>query len=312
MKKSILALSILLSTSVMADYRIIMSGNGGNIKLPESPEPQADFVSHTFTNCGQTGRYGPSLSQCQSAYSGDEILNQEYNYGVSQGIQLWTVPVNGTYRITAKGAQCGGPLGGKGASMQGEFNLSKDNVLKILVGQKGKSHNGDSSGGGGGSFVTLSNNNPLLVAGGGSGGINGLPGDPGVSTEDSSQGRNFGIQKGGRIYNGDSLDTAHGSGGSGFLGDGERGGVDQTAKSFINGGVGATGFNSEGWGGFGGGGGYHNNASNVAGGGGGYTGGHGNLGRDSHKAGGGGSFNDGSSQMNQSGIRVAKIKVMVR
>jgi hypothetical protein len=142
MKKSLLALSILLSTSAMADYRIMMSGNGGNIKLPESPEPQTDFVSHTFTNCGQTGRYGPSLSQCQSAYSGDEILNPEYNYDLSQGTQYWTVPVTASYEITVAGAKGGSVAehvhrGGLGSIMSGTFQLVKGLKLKILVGQEG-------------------------------------------------------------------------------------------------------------------------------------------------------------------------------
>lgn len=83
MKKSLLALSILLSTSVMADYKVIMSGQSGNIKLPEKPEPTTNFVSHTFTNCGQTGRFGPSQSSCVSEYNGSEILDPQLSFSVS-------------------------------------------------------------------------------------------------------------------------------------------------------------------------------------------------------------------------------------
>lgn len=265
-----------------------------------APEADTDFTSHTFTTCGQSGRFGPTLEQCQNAYTGAEILEQEYAFAVTSGIQEWTVPVSGMYRIEAYGAS-GGAHGGLGAKIQGEFSFSAGQHLKILVGQQGASHNGNSSGGGGGTFLATADNTPLLAAGGGSGGINGLPGTDGVTTEQSSQSRNYGVGYGGRIYKGDALDSTHGSGGSGFNGDGQKGGVGSPARSFVHGGIGATGYDSTGWGGFGGGGGYHNSGSNVAGGGGGYTGGHGNWGFNDYAAGGGGSFNSGSNQVNQAG-----------
>lgn len=181
MKKSILALSILLSTSVMADYKIIMSGNGGAIKLPESPEPKTDFVSHTFTNCGKTGRYGPSLSQCQNDYSGSEIISGDYSYAVNQGIQSFVVPVDGVYTIKAAGARGGfnneaGNLRtdtGRGAVLSGDFNLEKGVTINIVVGQVGSDGYGNQNtgaSGGGGSFVytgSPSGSGLLLAAGGG-------------------------------------------------------------------------------------------------------------------------------------------------
>ena len=30
----------------------------------------------TFTNCGQTGHFGPTLEQCESAYSGTSLEGQ--------------------------------------------------------------------------------------------------------------------------------------------------------------------------------------------------------------------------------------------
>ena len=58
------------------------------------------------------------------------------------GIQHWTVPFTGTYRITAVGASGGDddtrtPARGRGAYMRGDFDLTKGEVIKILVGQKG-------------------------------------------------------------------------------------------------------------------------------------------------------------------------------
>lgn len=174
MKKSLLALSILLSTSVVADYKIIMSGNGGTIKLPESPEPETDFVSHTFTSCGKEGRTGPSLSQCQSAYYGTELLSGDYGFSVNQGIQSFVVPATGDYKIRAYG-----PRGvnnnnnvGKGAIMEGVFSLNSGERIQILVGQFSV-YNGEREwqGGSGGTFVALGESNssatPLVVAGGG-------------------------------------------------------------------------------------------------------------------------------------------------
>jgi len=42
--------------------------NTGGGQVTETP--LYTFTSHTFTNCGATGRTGPSLSSCQSAYAG--------------------------------------------------------------------------------------------------------------------------------------------------------------------------------------------------------------------------------------------------
>jgi hypothetical protein len=174
MKKSILALSILLSTSVMADYKVIMSGKSGNITIPEKPEPVTNFTSHTFTSCGKEGRLGPSLSQCQVAYSGSELLSEDYGFEVNQGIQSFVIPETGEYKIKAYG-----PRGvnnnnnvGKGAIMEGVFSLNSGERIQILVGQFSV-YNGEREwqGGSGGTFVALgdsnSSANPLVVAGGG-------------------------------------------------------------------------------------------------------------------------------------------------
>ena len=60
----------------------------------------------TFTNCGQTGRYGPTLEQCESEYSGTSLEGQITMDG-SQGYQEWTVPYSGIYTLEAKGAEGG-------------------------------------------------------------------------------------------------------------------------------------------------------------------------------------------------------------
>ncbi|SVA33877.1 uncharacterized protein METZ01_LOCUS86731, partial [marine metagenome] len=52
---------------------------------------QVDVDTWTFTNCGQEGRYGPTLEQCESAYEGTSLEGQISMDGF-QGYQEWTVP----------------------------------------------------------------------------------------------------------------------------------------------------------------------------------------------------------------------------
>ena len=124
------------------------------------------FSSHTFTNCGATGKNGPTLSNCTSAYSPSWTDNTNYfNVPSNAGIQYWTVPSSGTYTIEVWGAQGGNSYngtnsGGRGARMRGNFTLTEEEILKILVGQQGGQSNGTfyyGGGGGGGSYNNGSN-----------------------------------------------------------------------------------------------------------------------------------------------------------
>ena len=126
----------------------------------------------TFTNLGSTGRYGPTSGG--SHYKGQD---HEGQVTLSNGIQQWTVPYTGHYKIEAVGAAGGysqhhkdAQYRGRGARMVGTFNLSKDELIQIIVGQEGGIRNlGGSSGGGGGTFVVRGSNTSLIVAGGGGG-----------------------------------------------------------------------------------------------------------------------------------------------
>ena len=139
--------------------------------------PLYAFTTHTFTNAGATGRFGPSTTQINTAYSGSSVAGY-----VSQtnGTQLWTVPDNGTYRITANGAggnnhsDVGANRGGYGASITGNITLTKGEVVHITVGQLGgypttPRSDGSAGGGGGGAFVSNAAGSPHIVAGGGTG-----------------------------------------------------------------------------------------------------------------------------------------------
>ena len=138
------------------------------------------FIEQTFvfTTLGARGENG---STDTSGYSGTSLENK---VTLANGIQIWAVPVNGSYSIEASGASGANgtdvsqvPLswriGGLGAKIKGSFKLPQGTQLKILVGQEGNRtmSSGDApGGGGGGSFVALFDNTPLIIAGGGGGG----------------------------------------------------------------------------------------------------------------------------------------------
>ena len=130
-----------------------------------------------FTNLGASGRFGPTTL-------GSHYTDQDHGGQVklSSGIQKWTVPYTGEYRIEAIGAAGGygktsnkqGSIvsyRGRGARMIGTFTLSEGEIIQILVGQEGTINNSPrfpfASGGGGGTFVVRGGSTPLIIAGGG-------------------------------------------------------------------------------------------------------------------------------------------------
>ena len=125
-----------------------------------------------LTNLNATGRYGPT--SLGSHYTGQDHDGQ---VTLSSGIQQWTVPYTGDYRIEAIGAAGGydrwinsSQYRGRGARMIGTFRLNKGEVIQILVGQEGGINMPrHSSGGGGGTFVVRGADSPLIIAGGGGG-----------------------------------------------------------------------------------------------------------------------------------------------
>ena len=167
------------------------------------------FSSHTFTNCGATGKNGPTLSNCTSAYSPSWTDNTNYfNVPSNAGIQYWTVPSSGTYTIEVWGGNGGDghasnstvPIGGRGARMKGDFTLTEEEILKILVGQMGTQTNSNTwnYGGGGGTFVAKSDNTALIVAGGGRGCCSSLTsgGGGGSYNNGSNQSNSSGVRTG--------------------------------------------------------------------------------------------------------------------
>jgi hypothetical protein len=264
---------------------------------------------YTFTNAGATGVNGPTQLQVTNAYASTSLAGA---VTVTGGIQSWTVPVSGTYKIEAYGANGYGVFGGKGAYMSGEFTLNANDVLQILVGQMGgccHSTGTNQYGGGGGSFVVATGNNPLVIAGGGGGGASFYSSvnlatahnpvaDASITTSGkTAAGSSNGA--GGTAGNGGLVGNT-GGGGGGFLTDGGSSttALAQGGKSFLNGGMGGNSTSAQG--GFGGGGGVSGQNNMRAGGGGGYSGG-GGCGSSTtvpQIGGGGGSYNSGLNQVN--------------
>jgi len=292
-------------------------GTGANFTTPQLTANTTYYVAstsaggggaagtvYTFTNCSATGQFGPTQAQVNSAYLSTNLNGQVTS---QSGVQLWTVPSSGTYRIEAFGAQGGGNNQfGRGAQIRGDFSLTAGQQLKIIVGQQGGLYGSGSGSGGGGSFVATSANVPLLVAGGGGGQYDGSSALYNAHAVTVNGGQPTGCTTGGAGGNGGNGCTSSGAaGGGGFTGNGGNGTYGTGGASFTNGGNGGNhGSNAICVGGFGGGGGTHGNTGG-GGGGGGYSGGAGGFHNSSTgSGGGGGSYNNGTNQVNVGGVRI--------
>ncbi len=237
---------------------------------------------------------------------------------VTPGIQEWTCPINGLFRVTVAGAGGGTHPekgSGNGAILTQQLSLTQGQVYKILVGKKGEdTDNAQNAGAGGGGgtffFINVFDTVPILAAGGGGGACKQMPG---VSASLSTSGNNGngGAISGGAVggVNGgiSTVNSGDGDydagGGAGWLaGNGEiNANANDASYGFAPRNGGGGGFRyfdgSDDWGGHGGfgGGGGGTTANGNAGGGGGYSGG----GKGSNSAtrgggGGGGSYFSGT------------------
>ena len=265
-----------------------------------------DAIDLTFSNCGQTGNLGPSAANCEAAYMGSAL---EGAVVVEAGIQTWTAPYTATYTFDVYGAQGGDHnkgVGGNGAWVHGDLELTAGQELQILVGQKGSDGTSYDVGGGGGTYV-VSGDDALIVAGGGGG--SGNCGDGWILATQI-----------GKILEGDGAGGSGGNDGSwcGCGGDGSPGGGFATSgmptggAGFLQGGAGddterPSQCVDSGLGGFGGGG----NGGNGGGGGGGYAGGDGGGGNGAVPGSGGESFNTGANSDGEDGNRMGHGEVHV-
>ena len=272
-----------------------------------------DFSSHTFTNAGQTGRTGPSISTVRSSYSG-AAWAADSNYldqGYFEGYQRWTVPATANYTVTVAAAGAG-PQGGRGVIIRSTMSLTSGDKIDIVVGQTATRQT--SGGAGGASWVVLSEvggslsgvaaATPLIIAGSGAGSYSGnnssnMDGSYNTSSRsgDSSGGSGNSSGNGGGSH---SSNSPYGGSGGGFNSDGGNANNCGVAygRGWRSGLQGGDTCSSQ-VGGFGGGGGTHGN-SGGGGGGAGYSGGGGN-GHANNGGGGGASYTNtsyGTSQIN--------------
>lgn len=279
--------------------------------------PYCNMSTYTCVQCTQN-------SQCNTG-TGEVCLNnqctncvvQSWNFsntstGRTGTIQSWTVPSDGKYRITAYGAQGATSKGGLGAKMTGDFELTQNTVIKILVGQRGSEYQDyyDDNwylGGGGGTFVVREgavNESGIYVIAGGGGGSNdsGSSNRHGTTSTSGNSGEGSDHASGGTNGNGGGAD-GRGPGGGGFYTNGQEDGTSEGGYAYLNGGAGGNG-EEDCEGGFGGGGAPDGSGFyDYGGGGGGYSGGGGGGGGGDFCGGGGGSYNSGTNQSNASGNR---------
>jgi hypothetical protein len=287
--------------------------------VASGPPAAAPSQTFNFSTCGQTGRTGPTLAQCKTAYASQSGITASLAMPGYQGYQEWTVPTTGNYTITAAGAGGGTTaysqsVGGGGAIMRATVLLVQGDVLQILVGQAGidaqlvGAAGQTDAGGGGGTFVIKkAGTQPLVVAGGGGGanyysngsyygsGGNGTTATTGgTSPVGKSEGSAYLGGSAGTGGNGST--TGWGEPGAGFLSNGGYPAWGTTgftvAEGFQIGAVGGVSTNSgttaNRYGGFGGGAGAHGLYCVGGGAGGGYSGGAGAAGCTG--GGGGGSY----------------------
>lgn len=269
------------------------------------PSSLYDFTSFTFTNGTQTGRLGPSLANLLAAYdtTTNTWLNNTSFFNSTNGIQQWTVPQTGTYRIEAFGAGFNNVSNQRGARMRGDFDLTEGEVIRILVGQLGTRREAGS----GGTFVVRSPYAQItdcILGAGGSGGDTGSNNTL-IQGTTSINGQNGPTSSGGLNGNGGGNQgvggATNGGGGGGFVTNGAGNAGTQSGFSFLNGGNGSTN------GGFGGGG--QTGTTTRVGGGGGFSGG--GAGGAGPYAGGGGSVNRGTNQNNASAAHIGQGKVEI-
>jgi hypothetical protein len=293
------------------------------------------FTSHTFTNAGVTGTTGPTLAQCQSAYSSTTWASNASFFSVpTQGRQQFTVPATGNYRVTIAGAAGGTAVsdnytqaGGAGRQFIFTLAMTQGDTLLMTVGQTGGQarFSVGGAGGGGGASWFLRNGTLVAVAGGGGGSGVGNGSYPyslaGTAANDyNNNSGSSGVASGGSWNpagsggssgSGGTSNTSGtgGAGGGGWTGNGTTGQYGGNGgTSYSNGSTGGTNKincgealsvnNQGGWGG-GGGAGTCGNYEAVGGGGGGYSGG-GGGGTRVGAGGGGGSFLSGGTYVSSS------------
>ena len=246
--------------------------NTADLAIATAYQVYTGFTSGT-TWSGDGGRTGQSIAAIRSQIGNPGWANSYLTMPASTGYALWTVPQNGTYRITLAGA--GGKTGnsyiyaGGGRIVRGDMTLTAGAQYYITVGCSPTSQVAQNGGGGGMSVFATSASVPIMVAGGGGGSDTAFhPQRHGIFSTDGSGPAGYVGTGGG----GGPVVGSYASSGAGISGNGTQGSqASGTAISWLGGGQGADGNSFDG--GFGGGGGGSQGDWPGGAGGGGYNGG---------------------------------------
>uniref|UniRef100_A0A452HUB0 Tyrosine-protein kinase receptor n=1 Tax=Gopherus agassizii TaxID=38772 RepID=A0A452HUB0_9SAUR len=87
-----------------------------------------------FTTCGASGPRGPTQAQCDNAYYNTNLSVTVEKKGPLRGVQVWRVPATNQYL----GSQLNHKKRSHGVFISAIFQLEKDELLYILVGQQGE------------------------------------------------------------------------------------------------------------------------------------------------------------------------------
>ncbi len=298
-------------------------GTGNDLWDIESTSNEFNFK----TGVARGENTGPELAGLRSTYEGTypwASNNRFFGQGRAQGYQKLAIPKDGVYKFEiggARGGQCQnrGVTTMYGATATGNFYLTKDQKIEVVVGVGGGDYSspyGNEAGGGGGTWVYDVSNDTLLMVAGGAGGSAGNTWGTSC-TRDTNFGRGQSTQGVSGVTcgpytasapttgeGGNASGSYHGGGGGGYGSSGSTGGRHcGTAgggggfSEGLKGGLGNTCYTTGGLansGGFGGGGG---GQLSGPGGGGGYTGGctAGQWSSYSTHGGGAGSYNSATS-----------------
>ena len=173
-------------------FDTVQEGGSETLNTPKKYTPNIPVINFTFTTLGSTGAFGPSSNTYTQSPPG--------SWSVTNGIQNWTVPVSGTYQITAAGATSTN----NGRVVMGSVNLAQGQVIQMIIGQLPEPYpnaipdDNITVGGGGGTFI-VSNGVPLIVASGGDG-------DGGNPGQFKPFGNGNGVNGAGYLTNGASTD----------------------------------------------------------------------------------------------------------
>ncbi|XP_011878033.1 PREDICTED: ALK tyrosine kinase receptor [Vollenhovia emeryi] len=120
--------------------------------IDKVPPQHPDFVNETvirITNCGNTGRNGPTIEKCAEQYNNTDVElvppptrdQDEKSAFALEGVQRWTAPRGEYYTFIAVGARGGKGSSNSGSSLgafvRGVIELQKGDQLYFMMGQEG-------------------------------------------------------------------------------------------------------------------------------------------------------------------------------